>query len=672
MSSQRLPEIDIGTPLMAFEHDRGDLLIEPSKASHDDDEELQSDSPSRSTTLALLDRPDTRTKKPDTSTQARADYIPLGSMNNGWVLAEGARDTQARKTPQSAQDQGRDHANKKALRASGPAKPIWQRSGSWWWWELLAAFLSIACMSMTFSMLISMQNKSLAEWKLPIQINSLLSVLTTLSKSALMLLIAECIGQLKWIYFENSQNLNELQAFDDASRGPWGAANMLWKTKGKASVAAAGSLITIIALGFEPTAQQVLSFPLRPVVRLNETAWVGAATPKSDNPGYPGKQSFFPAISNETKADYFLPLELRTAFYYGLLAADGEPMYDCSTAACRVPDFGSLGVCSSCALYGRGDSGFDCTERSCQYTFSDREIAPITVDLTQAVDGFSALPDVRTLSPTRCAFVLSSWSTYSNATYAKATGLRIAACSWYWCHRQYSNVSIVNGVLKYGSLEKIPLRPEWNENIFGSSETTFENSTLMIAANSTSVGELKYPLSYYEDWLLWDNIAQLFNTTQERETYTTSLLTLLIRPQDPEKLTEAVSESLTNYMRSTNYTGFQKVTGKALSQETYVHVRWVWLLLPMSLTLLGAILLLTSIFMSERRKHRLPLLKSSALALLFHGLAGFDGSESEKDKLRPPTHPREEDPKKLEKMAKSLRVRLQTDGEGVMKLRRAY
>lgn len=57
-----------------------------------------------------------------------------------------------------------------------------------------------------------------------------------------------------------------MQAFDDASRGPWGAAILLWKAKSTAILANAGAAVVLLCLAFEPFTQQMLKFSIRPTL----------------------------------------------------------------------------------------------------------------------------------------------------------------------------------------------------------------------------------------------------------------------------------------------------------------------------------------------------------------------------------------------------------------------
>lgn len=58
--------------------------------------------------------------------------------------------------------------------------------------------------------------------------------------------------------------------------------------------------------------------------------------------------------------------------------------------------------------------------------------------------------------------------------------------------------------------------------------------------------------------------------------------------------------------------------GTATKIETFIHVEWARLILPVGTTVLGCVFLVTSI--AESRQAKVAIWKSSALAALFHGL----------------------------------------------------
>ena len=81
-----------------------------------------------------------------------------------------------------------------------PEKPSKLRSRlSPWLWETCAILFSFACMVAIAAILISTNNKPLSHWRLPISPNALMSTFNTLAKSAMLLVLAECISQMKWI-----------------------------------------------------------------------------------------------------------------------------------------------------------------------------------------------------------------------------------------------------------------------------------------------------------------------------------------------------------------------------------------------------------------------------------------------------------------------------------------
>jgi len=172
--------------------------------------------------------------------------------------------------------------------ASPPLKPLPKRRSHsmGWWWEVAALLLSTVCMALILAILFTMDGKPMRDWRLPIQPNSLIAVFSTIAKSALLVPLAECIGQLKWLYFQTPQSkpVNRLYDFDVATRGPWGAFAFLYKLRLRKSAALAsfGAALTILSLGFEPFTQQVLRVYSKPALLVNTTGTVSSSNSFSD------------------------------------------------------------------------------------------------------------------------------------------------------------------------------------------------------------------------------------------------------------------------------------------------------------------------------------------------------------------------------------------------------
>lgn len=149
----------------------------------------------------------------------------------------------------------------------------------WWWWEIGGALLSIICVGLVLVVLFEANDCALAAWPLWIQPNSLIAVFTTVGKSGMMIPIASCISQLKWRHFELRANrLSHLQLLDEASRGPWGSLMLLSDIRIRAWTARALAIVSLVSLGFDPSAQQILEFPTREIRLNNASASIGVAS----------------------------------------------------------------------------------------------------------------------------------------------------------------------------------------------------------------------------------------------------------------------------------------------------------------------------------------------------------------------------------------------------------
>lgn len=138
-----------------------------------------------------------------------------------------------------------------------------------WQWEFGASLFSLGCFAAVVGILAAYDTKSLASWNfvLNISLNTLIAILSTFSRTALMIPVASGISQLKWIHLVGaSRPLRDVQIFDDASRGPWGSLELIWRLHVKSKLAAWGSLITILTLAMGPFAQQLISYPSRSIV----------------------------------------------------------------------------------------------------------------------------------------------------------------------------------------------------------------------------------------------------------------------------------------------------------------------------------------------------------------------------------------------------------------------
>jgi hypothetical protein len=100
-----------------------------------------------------------------------------------------------------------------------------------WLPELLACLGTIVSLVGIVALIAIYDNKPVFHWK-GVTLNAAVSVLSTASKSLLMLAVEESISQWKWILFWRDRRLLiDFERVDEASRGPWGSFIALWRLK---------------------------------------------------------------------------------------------------------------------------------------------------------------------------------------------------------------------------------------------------------------------------------------------------------------------------------------------------------------------------------------------------------------------------------------------------------
>lgn len=103
----------------------------------------------------------------------------------------------------------------------------------WWMGELLSMLLSVVAFCSLVAVLLKYDDQTLPTLPHNVSVNFLVSNLATVSKSSLLLVVASALGQFKWLWMMSSKQrrLQDLQDFDDASRGPLGAVQLLTSRK---------------------------------------------------------------------------------------------------------------------------------------------------------------------------------------------------------------------------------------------------------------------------------------------------------------------------------------------------------------------------------------------------------------------------------------------------------
>lgn len=183
-------------------------------------------------------------------------------------------------------------------------KRLWTRHvQDGWLLEALAAAISVLSLIAIAVLLSIYNNKPNPQLRWGISLNTIAAVLITIAQTTLVFATGEAISQLKWLkYYRggSGEPLSHLEAFDVASRGPWGAALLLWellkhhlwkirhhlwKLRHLAPLSSLGATIMILQLGMGPMIQQIVAYRQRPVV---DSGHGGAAATMSRAQSYSG------------------------------------------------------------------------------------------------------------------------------------------------------------------------------------------------------------------------------------------------------------------------------------------------------------------------------------------------------------------------------------------------
>ncbi len=102
-----------------------------------------------------------------------------------------------------------------------------------WTWEIVTIIIAVGAVGSIMGVLARFNGQALPEWPYYITLNALIALLATVTTATMSFSLANGISQLKWIRFKETQApLTDMEAFDDASRGTWGALRLLTSARG--------------------------------------------------------------------------------------------------------------------------------------------------------------------------------------------------------------------------------------------------------------------------------------------------------------------------------------------------------------------------------------------------------------------------------------------------------
>ncbi|KAI0445781.1 hypothetical protein F4803DRAFT_547822 [Xylaria telfairii] len=492
-----------------------------------------------------------------------------------------------------------------------------------WYYEFGSAIVSIASTVVIVVILCVENNRALSGWHFLIAPNSLISIFSTIAKSSLLLSVASCLSQLKWIYFKHSSRpLYHFELFEEASRGPWGSVVLSWVIHIRAKLALFGSIITIATLALEPFTQQILAFPSRVV--------------SSDHPASFGIGMAYDSGIElaKTKTVFGLPIEsnMQGAIMSGLYNTEAPVRVQCPTGHCTWPPFTTMALSARCSNVTQ-ETKTNCTSKGpseqCIY------ITPGGFHISTSA-GFSQGGASYILFNSSAASQWNRSSDWGNSTLLKLAAVNISStigetgttdaeyespyaieCDMSWVARTFQGISVVNGTFAAGTTEDHDL-----EGIQKTSDSDWwyagPYQFRIKSASSDTLKDLVFSINPNDYGIIAGHLVEVFSSSSDD-----NFGMALMQSSDIIGTIQNITTSITYAIgRGKNSTA---ATGTSLTNETYIRVQWAWFILP-ALAVVGSLVLLVATVIYSIRQGVASWKQSSLLSLFtrFIGLHAED------------------------------------------------
>ncbi|ETN37112.1 uncharacterized protein HMPREF1541_08102 [Cyphellophora europaea CBS 101466] len=551
-----------------------------------------------------------------------------------------------------------------------------------WTWEIATGALCIALLATIAGILFGYDGKPTPSLPESVTINAIISVLSTLAKGCLLVVVAAALRQERWLHFSrNPAALSITDEYEEASRGPWGS--MLLGVKARGSLRALLlAAVTVLAFGFEAFLQQLII--LEPNnVPVHDLRQASIRTPTAYNETS--------ALVSGTGGGSRLVLAASIGAFGGASGAIPQPL--CPTGNCTWPEYNTLAMCSVCedttdqvtvegsafsnetnfndvvARYAQNANSSTTQNLVFNATFRVPTGNSPTINIPFNLAGSDPV-NWNIVRPRRYTWSLdidptpdSHWTrNWQNKTFAGVDGPlysmgyldmdlnedhsrmvlnQAVECALTPCVRTQQSVmqnyvldSAINGT-NYGSIEMSVQQPDgfltsgWRASVNGTDFAVVDNGLQNYDGSANDfVRSLRIVLegnSTYTRAGTWygnnepqNNDYDITTSSQTSSPWSSPGQQAIDGNGNFTYIAEQVGRAVTGKLQE-----LQNLTlsGTVLRSEVIVRVRWAWLAGPLVLILLGLGGLAATILATKR--NRLPVWKDSLLPLLLR----FDGNK---------------------------------------------
>ncbi|KAF8539490.1 hypothetical protein BDD12DRAFT_882266 [Trichophaea hybrida] len=493
-----------------------------------------------------------------------------------------------------------------------------------WCFEILSLIVSGTAILVTAALLKHFENKDIPIWATTrngLSLNAIFSVLSTLSRSSMLIPLDDALGQLMWLaYAKKPRRLAETELYNQASRGPLGAVKLLWRRR--FSLASLAAVLMILQLGLGFTQQQLISYPTKFELYDDPENLTKLSTSETYYNDYQEELVNGTATNNLTIP--VVEFRVEAALFSSLNHyMQQDPAYRCDSGNCVYPVFTTLGVCSTCT-----NATHDEIAQSCDDTddYCDAHYKSLTSrswrDSKSNSDYYSTIVN-QTADATTADSIVDTWTLSVNST-AWPPIYKAYTCKVMWCVRTV-NASVINSTYseieltmtstasldKDGSGTAIIMHKDFN----GSDMTPYrvtKNSQLAFKTLGASLTGWSRRSDSNQKLIV--NSSPLFSGVAA---FSTADMMVGGKHMHRHKATpvEVMADGMSHAIRNQ-----LTIVGKKVENHTLVKVRWVWLLYPMVSWVLSAIFLVGVVWKTHNKKGEVGAWGCSSIAQLLWGV----------------------------------------------------
>jgi hypothetical protein len=413
-----------------------------------------------------------------------------------------------------------------------------------------------------------------------------------------------------------------------------------------------GCLVLVLAAAIDPFVQQVMGIQERSIHASGKSSIQvcnsSLYTDYSEGAG-PGMNK--------------VPLSTMGAIYSGLFQEQSpnskNAMMECATGNCTFSPYQSLGFCSRCSnitdslkLSKESFGSYSSYNYKLPNGFSFN-----TAINTNTMINTTTYKSLIKLDTTDLALIFN-FTAISASGYGTPPDVTATECALYYCVDTYH--AAVNGgvfteiVTSNNGKSNSSSEYTFGKNVAITPDTCYVNGT---RRENKDIPECTYEVNYFSTLAMSNSVSPLLKgkgsrPISNRPSWSSDTIEALYGTYgnytEINSVFESLASSLTTHARSKVCNSIKN--GTAWTIQSYVHVRWPWMILPIVLVVLSFVFLVITVFHTRRQY----IWKSSPLALLFSDLR-IDGDAP----LRP-------DPtlKGMEITSRKMDVYLESSAEG--------